>query len=46
MIKNNISGYKASMMLPGMSNVEVYAKSGLDKNWERENIIAGITFSW
>ena len=40
------SDYKASIMMPGMSNVEVYAKTGLDKTWERENIIAGITFSW
>ena len=40
------SDYKASMMLPGMSNVEVYAKSGLDKNWKREDVIAGVKFSW
>ena len=40
------SDYKASIMMPGMSNVELYAKTGLDKTWERENIIAGITFSW
>tara|TARA_Y100000768_G_scaffold300654_1_gene234437 strand:+ start:71 stop:409 length:339 start_codon:yes stop_codon:yes gene_type:complete len=38
--------YKAEMDVPGASGLEVYIKSGLNKSWERENVIAGVTFSW
>ena len=38
--------YKASMDLPNASGLELYVKSGLDKTWKREDIIAGVTFSW
>jgi len=38
--------YKAEMDVPGASGLEVYVKSGLNKNWERENVIAGVKFSW
>ena len=38
--------YKAEMSIPGASGLEVYVKSGLSKTWKREDIIAGVTFSW
>mgnify|MGYP007000437862 len=38
--------YKASMDLPNASGLELYVKSGLDKTWKREDIIAGVKFSW
>ena len=38
--------YKASMGVPNASGLEIYVKSGLDKTWKREDIIAGLTFSW
>ena len=38
--------YKAEMDVPGASGLELYVKSGLDKTWKRENVIAGVTFSW
>ena len=38
--------YKAEMSVPGASGLELYVKSGLDKSWKREDIIAGVTFSW
>ena len=38
--------YKAEMSVPGASGLELYVKSGLDKTWKREDIIAGVTFSW
>ena len=40
------SDYKAEMSIPGASGLEVYVKSGLSKTWKREDIIAGVTFSW
>ena len=36
----------AGMSVPGASGLELYVKSGLDKSWKREDIIAGVTFSW
>ena len=38
--------YKASMDMPGASGMELYVKTGLDKTWKREDIVAGFTFSW
>ena len=38
--------YKASMEMPGASGMELYVKTGLDKTWKREDIVAGFTFSW
>ena len=32
--------------MPGASGMELYVKTGLDKTWKRENIVAGFTFSW
>ena len=37
---------EAEMSIPGASGLEVYVKSGLSKTWKREDIIAGVTFSW
>ena len=38
--------YKASMNMHGESGMELYVKTGLDKTWKREDIVAGFTFSW
>ena len=38
--------YKASMDMPGASGMSIYVKTGLSKTWEREDIVAGFTFSW
>ena len=37
--------YKASMGVPN-SSIEVYLKTGLNNKWAREDIVAGVTFSW
>ena len=37
--------YKASILVPN-SSIEMYLETGLDKEWAREDIIAGVKFSW
>ena len=37
--------YKASMDVPN-SSIEVYLETGLDSVWTREDVIAGLKFSW
>jgi len=37
--------YKASIGVPD-SSIEVYLKTGLDNEWAREDVVAGVTFSW
>ena len=37
--------YKVSTLVPN-SSIEVYLETGLDDEWTREDVIAGIKFSW
>ena len=37
--------YKASVLVPN-SSVEMYLETGLDNEWAREDIVAGVKFSW
>ena len=37
--------YKASVLVPN-SSIEMYLETGLDNEWAREDIVAGVKFSW